>query len=78
MDLVLPSKLTGMLVGGRPVAATAHANTELADVMSGCGVVVPPEQPEAFAEAIMKLANDAVLRNRLGAAGRGDPARKSG
>ncbi|MDO8261645.1 MAG: glycosyltransferase WbuB [Gallionella sp.] len=69
-DLVMPSKLTGMLASGRPVVATAHANTELANVVVGCGLVVEPEQPQAFADAIMKLANDEVLRSRLGAAGR--------
>lgn len=69
-DLVMPSKLTGMLASSRPVVATAHVNTELADVVSGCGLVVPPVQPEAFAEAITQLANDVALRNRLGAAGR--------
>ena len=69
-DLVMPSKLTGMLASARPVVATAHPETELASVVARCGLVVPPEQPQAFAEAIMKLANDAALRTRLGAAGR--------
>jgi len=69
-DLVMPSKLTGMLASARPVVATAHPETELASVVAGCGLVVPPEQPQAFAEAIMKLANDAALRARLGAVGR--------
>jgi colanic acid biosynthesis glycosyl transferase WcaI len=69
-DLVMPSKLTGMLASGRPVVATAHANTELANVVAGCGLVVQPEQPQAFADAINTLAQDAALRARLGAAGR--------
>lgn len=69
-DLVMPSKLTGMLASGRPVVATAHVGTELATVVQDCGLVVPPEQAEAFADAITKLANDAALRSRLGAVGR--------
>jgi colanic acid biosynthesis glycosyl transferase WcaI len=69
-DLVMPSKLTGMLASGRPVVATAHINTELASVVAGCGVVVPPEEPELFFNAIIKLANDFPLRVTLGAAGR--------
>lgn len=69
-DLVMPSKLTGILASGRPVVATAHEDTELANVVVGCGLVVPPEQPQAFADAIIKLANDAELRAHLGAAGR--------
>ena len=69
-DLVMPSKLTGMLASGRPVVATAHANTELANVVTGCGLVVEPEEPQAFAEAINTLAGDAELREWLGKAGR--------
>jgi colanic acid biosynthesis glycosyl transferase WcaI len=69
-DLVMPSKLTGMLASGRPVVATAHIGTELANVVIDFGLVVPPEQPQAFADAITKLAQDAPLRARLGVAGR--------
>lgn len=69
-DLVMPSKLTGMLASGRPVVATAHVGTELATVVQDCGLVVPPEQAQAFADAISKLANDAALRSRFGAVGR--------
>ena len=69
-DLVMPSKLTGMLASGRPVVATAHADTELAKVVTGCGLVVEPEQPQAFADAINTLACDAALRDSLGRAGR--------
>ena len=69
-DLVMPSKLTGILASGRPVIATAHLGTELADVVAGCGWVVEPENTSAFAEAIHHLAQDASLRTQLGKAGR--------
>ena len=69
-DLVMPSKLTGMLASARPVVATAHQGTELASVVGDCGLVVEPEQPQAFADAIMRLAMDAALRARLGVAAR--------
>ena len=69
-DLVMPSKLTGMLASGRPVVATANIGTELACVVQECGLVVPPEQAAAMADAIFRLALDADLRCRLGAAGR--------
>jgi len=71
-DLVLPSKLTGMLASGKAVIATAHANTELAAVVnrSGCGVVVAPENAAAFADAVRTLAMDQPSRERMGAAGR--------
>ncbi len=68
-DLVMPSKLTGMLASARPVVATAHEGTELATVVQNCGVVVPPEDPAAFAKAVRALAADPALRQRLGAAG---------
>ena len=73
-DLVLPSKLTGMLASGRPVVVTAALGTELATVVQDqarCGIVVPPEQPEAFAAAVAELADATGERRReLGAAGR--------
>lgn len=68
-DLVMPSKLTGMLASARPVVATAHTGTDLATVVETCGLVVPPENPEAMAQAINTLANDSTLRETLGAAG---------
>jgi len=68
-DLVMPSKLTGMLASARPVVATAHAGTELATVVQTCGLVVPPEDTEAMVLAVRTLAADAALRKRLGAAG---------
>jgi colanic acid biosynthesis glycosyl transferase WcaI len=75
-DLVMPSKLTGMLASGKPVVATAHVGTELARVVAGsgpdtqCGLVVPPEDATAMLVAIEVLVNDGVLRKRLGVAAR--------
>ncbi|MEC5163533.1 MULTISPECIES: WcaI family glycosyltransferase [unclassified Janthinobacterium] len=65
-DLVLPSKLTGMLASGRPVIATCRAESEIAAVVSGCGMIVPPEDGAALAAAIAALADDASGRARLG------------
>lgn len=69
-DLVMPSKLTGMLASGKAVVATAHTGTEVANVVEGCGLVVPPESPAEFSQAIQRLARDESLRRRLGKAGR--------
>lgn len=69
-DLVMPSKLTGMLASGRPVVATARSETELGKVVSGCGVVVDPENSVAFSDAIAFLAADFELRKTLGRAAR--------
>lgn len=69
-DLVMPSKLTGMLASGRVVLATAGPGTELAAVLAGSAVVVPPGDATAFTAALRTLAADADTRARLGAAGR--------
>jgi colanic acid biosynthesis glycosyl transferase WcaI len=67
---VLPSKLTGMLASGRPIIATVGENTAIGDVVSDCGVAVPPEDPAALANAVLRLGRDAALRGRLGLAAR--------
>jgi colanic acid biosynthesis glycosyl transferase WcaI len=69
-DLVMPSKLTGMLASGRPVVAGARADTELGRVVAGCGRAVRPENGDAFAQAIEQLASDDTLRKSLGVAAR--------
>lgn len=69
-DLVMPSKLTGMLASGRPVVANAAAGTQVAKVVQPCGKVVPPGDARAFADAIVALAEDRQAAQRLGAAGR--------
>lgn len=68
-DLVMPSKLTGMLASGQAIVATAHPATAVAQVVASCGLVVAPEQPQLFAAAIVRLANDPALRAQLGANG---------
>jgi colanic acid biosynthesis glycosyl transferase WcaI len=65
-DLVMPSKLTGMLSSGRPVVAGARAETELGKVASECGIAVAPDDAEAFADAIMALAGAPERRVQLG------------
>lgn len=69
-ELVMPSKLGGMLASGRPVIAGAQPGTEIAGAVAGCGRVVPPDDAAAFAQAMAELAADAALRRALGAAAR--------
>jgi colanic acid biosynthesis glycosyl transferase WcaI len=69
-DLVMPSKLLGMLSSGRPVVAGADPASALGQVAAACGLVVAPEDGAAMAEAVRLLAADAGLRAALGAAGR--------
>lgn len=65
-DLVLPSKLTGMLASGRPVIATARQGTEIESVVATCGRVVPPGEVDALVAAILELRADVAGRQRLG------------
>lgn len=72
-DLVMPSKLTGMMASGRPVLATADPNTELGHVVAvaaSCGVIVPPENASAMADALSALEADPARRAELGSNGR--------
>ena len=69
-DLVMPSKLTGMLASGRPVVATAALGTQVAMVVEQCGLVVPPGDAGALADAVLCLADDADVRAELGAKAR--------
>lgn len=65
-DLVMPSKLGGMLASGRPVIAATEPCTQLAQEIEGCGIVVPPGDPAALATAVKTLATDPILRQNLG------------
>jgi colanic acid biosynthesis glycosyl transferase WcaI len=67
-DLVMPSKLTGMLASGKPTVAAAAAGTEIAKVIDGRGLRVPPGDSRAMAEAILRLVDDEKLASRLGTA----------
>ena len=76
-DLVMPSKLTGMLASGRPVIATADLGTEIALVLGAedspsemRGLIVPPGDVSGLANAIRSLGTNPEFRGRLGAAAR--------
>lgn len=69
-DLVMPSKLTGMLASGRAVIAAAIPGTEIASVLEGRGLATEPECAEGFANAILELVSDAPRRMALGASAR--------
>ena len=69
-DLVMPSKLTGMLASGRPVIATARPGTQVARVVENAGLVVEPGCLPRIVAAIRSLGDDEPGRQRLGAAAR--------
>ena len=65
-DLVMPSKLLGMLASGRPVLATAHPGTQLAKMVSSCGKVVEPGNAQEVAQGLLELLHAPQERKRLG------------
>lgn len=65
-DLVMPSKLIGMMASGRPVVATAHPGTEVARAIGDAGCLTPPGDGPAFLAAISTLAQDRELRENMG------------
>jgi colanic acid biosynthesis glycosyl transferase WcaI len=52
-DLVLPSKLGGMLASGRPIVATAAPGTEIANLLTGIALLSPPGDDDALARSIL-------------------------
>lgn len=69
-DLVMPSKLTGIMASGRPVVATANECTEVWSVVQGHGITVAPGDDRAFGAAVSALAKDPARRALLGAEAR--------
>jgi colanic acid biosynthesis glycosyl transferase WcaI len=69
-DLVMPSKLTGILASGKPVIATANAGTEIANVLKDCGAITPPGDAQALASRIRELLGSAAEMARLGRSAR--------
>ncbi len=68
----VPSKVFNIMAVGRPFVATALPGSVLWTLQreSGAFLCVPPDQPVAFAEAVVRLADDLLLRKQLGQRGR--------
>ncbi len=68
----VPSKLYSILAAARPLVASVDPGTEVARVVeqAGCGVAVPPDDPDALVEALLPLLDDPDQCRALGEAGR--------
>jgi colanic acid biosynthesis glycosyl transferase WcaI len=75
---VLPSKLIGMLASGRPIIAACQPGSEIDDLVSGCGIITAPGDPQAVASAILDLASDPGARMRMAEAARKRAVQKFG
>lgn len=72
-DLVMPSKLTGMLSSGRCVVATTTAETELGSLVSDvarCGLLSAPERADELAAHLLYLHSNPDVSAELGRNGR--------
>ena len=65
-DLVLPSKLLGILASGRPVVASSPECSELAGLAQQAGACVPPGDATAFAAVLRQLINSPQRREAAG------------
>lgn len=69
-DLVMPSKLTGMLASGRPVVSSVSPDSGIGTILRDCGLVSPPGDTLTFSRNILALTHDEAWRRRLGASAR--------
>lgn len=67
---VIPNKVHQALACGVPVVTRRSPAIERLLVDRESALLVPPDEPEALAEAIVVLASDAAMRRQIGAAGR--------
>lgn len=65
-DLVMPSKLCGMLASGLAVIATVHPGTEIAEALQHAGVITAPGDAAALALAIDQVRRDETSRKNMG------------
>jgi colanic acid biosynthesis glycosyl transferase WcaI len=69
-ELVLPSKLGGMLASGKLILVTADPDSELAEFLQGTATIVPPGSPGAIVAGLRRLIHtqDTMQTERLGLA----------
>ena len=67
---VMPSKIFEAAAMERPIILGVRGFARDFVEKAGCGICIEPEQEDELAAAVTRLADDAELRGRLGAAGR--------
>ncbi|HCB37872.1 MAG TPA: glycosyltransferase WbuB [Acidimicrobiaceae bacterium] len=71
-NVSVPSKVYTALAAGRPVLAAVDADSEVRRIVddAGAGTTVDPGDPQAFVDAVLRLADDADGRTAMGDAAR--------
>lgn len=69
-DRAVPTKLVEAMATGRPVVASDLPRMAAIVRSTGCGIVVPADDPAAHAAAISRLLGDPALAREMGDAGR--------
>ena len=69
-DRAVPTKLVEAMAMARPVVASDLPRMAAIVRATGCGIVVPADDPAAHAEAIRRLLDDPALAREMGQAGR--------
>jgi len=69
---VVPSKILSIMAAGRPLVASLPLSGDAPRLIAEarCGLCVPPEDPQALAQAILTLHHDPALREEMGRNGR--------
>jgi colanic acid biosynthesis glycosyl transferase WcaI len=67
----VPSKVLGYMAAARPVIASVDDNCDTADLIrsANCGLVTPPADAGALAQAILRLVHNPELRQQMGQSG---------
>jgi glycosyltransferase involved in cell wall biosynthesis len=66
VDMALPNKFLDYLAAGLPVLVNFNGEAGWIAEEEECGVVVPPNDPAAMAEAVRRLARDPAGAKRMG------------
>jgi len=68
--VVVPSKMYGILAGGKPIVAVAPEETDVASLgaKQGFGIATDPDKPEVLVEQVRALATDGARLKRMGEA----------
>jgi colanic acid biosynthesis glycosyl transferase WcaI len=71
-DVSVPSKTYSSLAAGRPVVASIDAGSEIPRLLdaAGAGRSVPPDDLDAFVEALRALVADPAAQRAMGSSGR--------